>query len=55
MTFDSQQQKEAFIAAVGDNEDLRLSAEAGKVVAPWVPEHPSITDTDQNHARSKNL
>lgn len=55
MTFDSQQQKDAFIAAVGDNEYLRLSAEAGNVVAPWVPEHPSITDTDQNHARSKNL
>lgn len=44
MTFDSQQQKEAFIAAVGDNEELRLAAESGKVVAPWIPEHQSMKE-----------
>ena len=39
MTFDSQEQKQAILKAVQD-EELRQQIENAKVVERWVPEHP---------------
>ena len=64
MTFDSQQQKAAFVAAVADNAELLRAAQEGKVVEPWVPEHQSsggiasiqtITETDTHHDSATNF
>lgn len=39
MTFDSEEQKQAFLNVVQD-EKLRKQIENANVVEPWIPEHP---------------